>query len=113
MSLYTEREMEILFKTTLSEPILLLFGAGASCGSLGLNICPPLSRDMFGELRNTYPDTWGKVSHKLSDVFNRSFEEGMDALNNQDKNLQPGIALLWRDVAIYFSKFKITDINKN
>ena len=92
---------------------MLLFGAGASNGSLGMSKCPPLNKDLFGELRKTYPYTWGKVSHELDDVFNKSFEEGMDALNNQDPNVQPGIVLLWRDVAIYFSKFKIDDTNQN
>ena len=99
---------------TTREPIILLFGAGASYGSLGMVKRPPLSACLFDELYNEYPMTWRTISGDLVSIFKKDFEEGMGRLYQEgEAKHEYNVAKILKDMAIYFSKFKIdnTDIN--
>ena len=99
-------------KVTKYEPILLLFGAGASLGSGGMTSPPPSGTRLFGELCEIYPDTWGKISGQFADNFKSlTFEGGMLALYEPP---QPyNVNNLLNDMGMYFARFKIDDIKDN
>ena len=97
------------------EPILLLFGAGASVGSLGTNEKPPLGTELFGKLSQEYPATWGVIPGNFAGIFRREgFEAGMNSLwvNNQSSK-EYNLANLLADMGIFFSKFRINDTKEN
>lgn len=90
--------------------VLILFGAGASFGAGGINKLPPLGKDLFNELRKEFPESWGKISEKYIKKFQElTFEEGMGLLVEDAINYIP----LQRDMAIYFSRFKIVNPSIN
>lgn len=100
-------------KATVNEPILILFGAGASKGSGGMSNPPPSGSDLFGELCKAYPDSWNKISGQFADNFKAlTFEEGMLALYEAPQPYNINNLLL--DMGKYFSKFfRIDNINNN
>jgi len=95
--------------------VLLLFGAGASYGAMGVSpYPPPLGPGLFGQLRKSFPDTWGKVSDEVADIFdNNGPEKGMEALDDDAYGHRWDLVQLIRDMAIYFSRFQIQDISQN
>jgi hypothetical protein len=94
---------------------LLLFGAGASYGAMGISpYAPPLGPDLFGKLSETFPNSWGKVSNEVADIFqNNGPEKGMEALDDDAYGHRWDLVRLIRDMAIYFSRFQIQDISQN
>jgi hypothetical protein len=94
--------------------VLLLFGAGASYGALGVSPKPPLRADLFSKLCERFPGTWGKLSAEIADIFsNRGPEKGMEALDDAEHGLSANLVQLMIEMAIYFSEFKIPDTNSN
>lgn len=92
--------------------ILLLFGAGASYGSGGIKDVPPLGKDLFNKLKNNFPKSWSRIPPEFSKKFKENFEIGMELVyDNQDKI--DYIAELLKDLAIFFSRFKIDYPNEN
>lgn len=95
--------------------VVLLFGAGASYGAMGISpYAPPLGFDLFGRLRKAFPNTLGKVSDEVADIFdNNGPEKGMEALDDDAYEHRWDLVQLIRDMAIYFSRFQIQDISQN
>jgi len=89
---------------------IFLFGAGASHGCGGTNHQPPLGFQLFGVLREKFPQTWGKLPESLSSKFLVNFEKGMAIVwEKYSQNTAP----LMRDMAVFFSKFDIINTNAN
>ena len=84
---------------------LLLFGAGASYGSDAETLTPPLGPDLYAALCEFHPETWGKVSDELAEVFHTDFEKGMQALSPVDT------PMLQRVMAAYFFQFEPAPTN--
>ena len=99
-------------KVTKYEPILLLFGAGASLGCGGMTKPPPSGKELFGKLYAAYPETWGKISGQFADNFKSlTFEDGLLVLYEAP---QPyNINNLLNDMGMYFTKFKIDNMKDN
>jgi hypothetical protein len=94
--------------------VLLLFGAGASYGARGISPrAPPLGPDLFDRLRKTFPNTWGKVSGEVADIFKKSPEKGMEALDDDAYCHRSELVWLIRDMAVYFSRFNVKNISTN
>jgi hypothetical protein len=93
--------------------VLLLFGAGASYGSGGINKKIPLGKDLFTSLCLEYPRTWGaKIKGNLKDQFiKEGFEVGMDSLYKSSNGLEAEVAPLLVELSVFFSKFKIVNAN--
>ena len=89
---------------------IFLFGAGASHGSGGVNIIPPLGRELFIKLRDVFPQTWGSLPLSLHNLFDKNFEFGMEEVW---KKYSQNIPALMQDMASYFSQFNVTDPNIN
>jgi len=89
--------------------IVILFGAGASYGAGGIVKPPPLGSNLFEELTNEFPDSWGFIPEEYAMLFSDDFEEGMGSYYDYTKNL----AGILKDMSIYFSKFKIDDPKNN
>ncbi len=53
-----------------------LFGAGASHGCNGTNEVVPLGNDLFTDLKDKFPNTWGALTHFESD-FKIKFDSGI------------------------------------
>lgn len=88
---------------------VILFGAGASYGSLSaIPKCPPLGADLFQELRIVYPDTWGKLPRILNRKFISNFEEGMSLLTNL-KPYSENIVYYMKELGKYFAQYDIDD----
>lgn len=92
--------------------ILFLFGAGASYGCNGTNEKVPLGINLFTNLKNRFPETWGILPPGFENDFKENFEKGMSRLWS-DLSYNSKIPSFMKDFAIFFSKFKITDYNKN
>jgi hypothetical protein len=61
--------------------LAFLFGAGASHGAgTILPAPPPLGAGLYDQLRNVFPETWGRLAPDLAALFEKDFESGMDAL---------------------------------
>src|SRR3989344_3495636 len=102
----------VISKLKYNHPkILLLFGAGASNGSGGVNIIPPLGNELFKELCNQFPDSWNyKIKGNLREKFEKEgFEIGMQSLYKNPEDLAADVANLLREMTIYFSKFTIVN----
>lgn len=100
-------------RATLSEPILLLFGAGASLGSGGLNHIPPSGDTLYEKLTKKYA-TWQTIPSESSEIFKESFEKGMSSLYiNETIESQYNLANLLADMGIYFSTFSIDKPSEN
>jgi len=83
---------------------LILMGAGASCGCQHVYPKqPPLSSQLYDELVNSFPYSWGETSEMQAVQFRENFELGMDVIWQRQS---PIIPTLMRDMAIYFSQFR-------
>jgi len=91
---------------------LFLFGAGASSGCNGTNEIVPLGIDLFTNLKNKFPGTWGTLPPAFENDFKSNFEKGMSRLW-RDLSYNAKISFFMKDIAIFFSKFKITDFKQN
>lgn len=94
------------------EKVVILFGAGASLGSQGVNKIPPSGAGLFNELKSNYPKTWGQVPQDLNQRFIDFFEAGMEELYIRTRDTPQFIQYLI-DMAIYFSKFQIDSPDEN
>ena len=81
---------------------IILFGAGASCGS---DTCdtPPLMGGLFDELCRYDPANWGAVPDAQALDFRNDFEAAMWRLLQADA---PGADVLQRAMASYFFQFR-------
>ncbi|MEW5800391.1 MAG: hypothetical protein AB1728_15455, partial [Bacteroidota bacterium] len=86
---------------------LLLIGAGASYGSNGTNLRPPLGINLFDELCK-YSEYWSGLPSEIKKTFKeKGFEEGFDySSNSQFEKLKS--TLIWH-MAFYFDRFFIDD----
>ena len=83
---------------------LLLFGAGASYGSVDFRGArPPLGKDLFRELCKVPGSIASTVSPELSAVFERNFEEGMSEFF---RTRNPDTTQFLREMAGYFTQFE-------
>jgi len=83
--------------------ILFLFGAGASKGSEEKGIIvPALATELFKELKNSAPSTWGTLYSEYGDHLQLDFEKRMDIILD---NCPEQISELQRDMARYFFRF--------
>lgn len=87
--------------------VLLLFGAGASYGS---DLCgtPPLTLNLFNELKAFHPNIWNQIPIELENIFISDFETGMSNLSDNNPTLLP---ILQRSMASYFFKFEPKEEN--
>jgi len=87
-------------------PLLFLFGAGASFGAVHVSpYPPPLGRDLYDELAQAFPRTWGAESWFAgrADDFGSDFETTMErCIEHNATSAVP--ALL--DMANYFTQFE-------
>lgn len=83
--------------------VVLMFGAGASYGSLDcFPKCPPLGQDLFNELQE-HGTVAKKINEDIADSFRNSFELGMEIfweINNTD------VTDFLRETASFFLQFK-------
>lgn len=87
-----------------------LFGAGASYACKGVNIVPPLGKDLFHALAQAFPKTWGALPYWLGEKLTQNFEEGMEIIwEKYSTNIPP----LMKDIAEFFSKIAITKPEEN
>jgi len=91
---------------------LFLFGAGASHGCKGVNKVIPLGNNLFNKLRSEFPKTWGNLSNSLRSIFESNFEYGMGKVWD-DLNYNENIPYLMKDMAVYFSRFRVIKIKQN
>jgi hypothetical protein len=85
--------------------IAILFGAGASSGVGGVfPSAPPLGRNLYAELAQSFPDTWGKIPEPLAREFDDDFEVAMSRLWESGT---PAIGVLMQQVALYFCRFRL------
>src|ERR1035437_10709658 len=89
---------------------IFLFGSGASHGAGGLNYPIPLGTHLYLDLKNHFPNTWGKLPENISSKFEKNFEEGMEIIWEKYSN---NIGILMQDMAIFFSKIIILNPNEN
>lgn len=82
---------------------LVLFGAGASFGSVDVRPePPPLGPKLLAKLQQAFP-RWADLPPPAVQIFASDFEEGMAYLrSNLDEQL-PG---LLRDMGLYFLQFR-------
>jgi hypothetical protein len=84
---------------------VVLFGAGASFGSLGIYPHPPpLGRHLYSRLKIEFPQTWGKLPKNFHEIFDKNFEKGMLSLFKTTE-FSLIIPSLMRDMAEYFCNF--------
>ncbi len=65
--------------------------------------CPPLGKDLYDELRQSFPETWGNFPPELASRFKRDFETGMDALWRRDSQEQ---SQPLAEIGRYFARFR-------
>jgi hypothetical protein len=83
--------------------ILFLLGAGASRGSEKKEIkTPACGVELFQDLQNFSPLTWGKLEQKYGKAFRDDFEKGMDEVLKQHPK---DVSELQRSMAEYFFNF--------
>ncbi len=96
-------ENEYYFKFTTK---VVLFGAGASHGSIHVNpYPPPLGHKLFDELKLHFPNTWRKLSSKYDHFFKDNFEFGMEKISVLPET-QYYVNYLMRDMRKYFCNFE-------
>jgi hypothetical protein len=90
-------------------PRLLLFGAGASYGSMNAfpNV-PPLGKDLYDDLRKIYPKAWGVLPEEKRPLFVPNFEPGMKELWESNWH---GTSDLMRCLGDYFARFRLENQN--
>jgi hypothetical protein len=88
---------------------MILLGAGASHGSLGCSPRPPpLGDKLYAILRKKFKKSWGIIPDEYQNVFRIHFEDGMGGLAQEARNEKKwNLAALNKDMAIYFSRFRI------
>jgi hypothetical protein len=89
--------------------VVFLFGSGASHGAGGTDNLPPLSTDLYSELRAYFTQSWGRISGNLDAAFRERFEVGMQAACGA----VPELPLLLNHMGRYFAKFRIQKREKN
>jgi hypothetical protein len=89
-----------------SPPCVILFGAGASKYSGGLNTQPPLGKELIEELAGRFPDTWGDRHGIKIESFIPDFEKGMAELIRVMDGRGEDYSQYLRDLARFFSNFK-------
>ena len=83
---------------------VILFGAGASFGSQSVAPKPPpLSTDLFDELRAAYPTAWGQIPRQKRSLFVPNFEPGMKKVFESGSH---DSTVLLRALAHYFTQFR-------
>lgn len=92
---------------------IILFGAGASFGSIDvIPYAPPLGGQLYNELRSRFTGTWGSLPSGLDQLFSNSFEDGMKAIWDSN-NLSQNIATLMKNMGYFFSEFRIRKPTNN
>lgn len=97
-----------LYLKDSSVAVVLLLGAGASFGSVGVKpYAPPLGNDLFTNLakRNGIASTLPKY---IKDKFEKNFEDGMAEYYKYSKG---NIMTFQRELAHYLASFQPTDSN--
>lgn len=85
--------------------LVFLFGAGASFGAGGIRPeRPPLGSQLFRQLSEVYPGTWGSLPENVVSAFEEgNFENGMGLIHEQ---FGKAIPELMQEMAIYFIQFR-------
>jgi len=96
-----------------SSPCVILFGAGASKYSGGLNTQPPLGNELIEKLAERFPDTWGDRWGIKIESFIPDFEKGMTELIRVMDRSGGDYSQYLRDLARFFSQFKIENPSEN
>lgn len=87
--------------------ITLIFGAGASSGSVDcFPYKPPTGSELFEELIKLN-GTFSKLNINQKKVFKKNFESGMALIENSSTIINP----LQKEIATYLSKFEVGDNN--
>jgi hypothetical protein len=87
-------------------PVVVLFGAGASHGEVGiLPSTPPLGAGLYQELASMFPTTWGTLQSSLQAQFYNNFEDGMSALWDSGSHTIP---MLMQGMAIFFARYQLS-----
>jgi hypothetical protein len=93
---------------------LILFGAGASHGSVAVSPKPPpLAAGLYAELARDFP-RWANIHPELKSAFESDFEDGMGRLwasGDGHPERTSGIAGFMHDMARHFARFSATDGN--
>lgn len=83
---------------------VVLFGAGASYGAgHTLPKSPPLGKDLYRELAQYSPESWGNLPADIRKEFDVGFEQGMQILWDMYSS---NIALLMRHMTLYLAQFR-------
>ena len=83
---------------------IVLFGAGASYGAGHTVPKPtPLGKDLFPELAQYCPQSWGNLPQEIRAAFHAGFEQGMQVLWDKYSS---NIALLMRHMTLYLAQFR-------
>lgn len=86
--------------------VVVLFGAGASHGEVGiLPSTPPLGSGLYQELASMFPTTWGTLQSSLQARFHNNFEDGMSTLWNSGSHAIP---VLMQQMAIFFARYQLS-----
>jgi len=90
--------------------VVLLFGAGASrgCGGLGQNE-PPTSKQLYGVLRDKFPNSWGRLEVALHHSFERKFELGMEQMYETHRDIFDYL----KDLTVLMSTYRIGKFEDN
>jgi hypothetical protein len=84
---------------------VILFGAGASYGSELESRVPPLGEQLFDELADFAPDTWGSLLPPWPEQFRDNFETAMSSFLS--KGIFAG-AYQWDMADFFYGKFQAT-----
>lgn len=84
---------------------LVFFGAGASYGSEAIVKVPPLGKNLFDELAQFAPSTWGVLPPEWSSQFSADFEPAMASFIQSGGF---GAPLQWDMAEYFFSQFSVT-----
>ena len=89
---------------------LIIFGAGASFGSVDVKPSPPpIGSELFGAFEESFPSTWGQIPDDLKELFEDDFENGMVEL---DKSSPQDMTRRLKDMATFFFKFSLGANNR-
>jgi hypothetical protein len=90
--------------SAMKPKLAFLIGAGASKGAGGIEpYDPPLGAELYTDLVDRYPSTWGTLAADVDMMFRENFEIGMAHLWTSEL---PGTDQLLIEMAIYFSQFE-------
>ena len=98
-------------RNKMSNPNVILFGAGASAGLDNIfPRPPPLGSQLFSQLQNYFTESWGSLPETISNQFQEHFELGMEEIWEHHSTVVP---VLMRDMALFFLEFKTYNFTIN